>query len=136
MCTNHFLLFSVIRRYRRGFRSYFYNYLDEMAMSICASIPSDGPGLIYAVRRTCGEKANCQNICTDSKLRQQGDSEVRRLTWSCTESLHVYKRQPALADNYDKYSDSHKLGLAVFRHHSCTIGGCGPNYCCCRAVAL
>ena len=41
-------------------------------MSICASIPSEGPGLLYAVRRTCGEKATCKDICTDPKLRKQG----------------------------------------------------------------
>ena len=41
-------------------------------MSICASIPSEGPGLMYAVRRTCGEKATCKDICTDAKLRKQG----------------------------------------------------------------
>ena len=59
-------------RFRRGFRSYFYNYLDEIAMSICASIPSEGPGLLYAVRRTCGEKSTCKDICMDPKLRKQG----------------------------------------------------------------
>lgn len=121
-------------RFRRGFRSYFYNYLDEIAMSICASIPSEGPGLLYAVRRTCGEKATCKEICTDPKLRKQGPKEVQNLQWACAESLHVYKRQPALADNYEDYTDSHKLGLAIYRHYSCTIGGCGPNYCCCRAA--
>ena len=63
---------EALKRFRRGFRSYFYNYLDEIAMSICASIPSEGPGLIYAVRRTCGEKATCKDICTDPKLRKQG----------------------------------------------------------------
>ena len=61
-----------LKRERRGFRSYFYNYLDEIAMSICASIPSEGPGLLYAVRRTCGEKSTCRDICTDPKLRKQG----------------------------------------------------------------
>lgn len=86
--------------------------------------------------RTCGEKDDCKHICTDPKLRQQGPKEVQDLTWDCMESIHVYKRQPALADNYDEYTDSHKLGLAVFRHHSCCVSKCGPNYCCCRAVAL
>ncbi|XP_048586089.1 uncharacterized protein LOC116611361 isoform X1 [Nematostella vectensis] len=127
---------AMLERHRRGFRSYFYNYLDEIAMSICSAIPADGPGLIYAVRRTCGDKDDCRKICTDPKLREQGPKEVQQLTWNCTESLHVYKRQPSLADNYDNYTDSRKLGLAVFRHHSCTVVGCGPNYCCCRAVAL
>lgn len=125
---------SELRRDRRGFRSYFYNYLDEIAMSICASIPSEGPGLLYAVRRTCGEKATCKDVCTDPKLRKQGPKEVQNLQWACSESLHVYKRQPSLADNYEDYTDSHKLGLAIYRHYSCTIGGCGPNYCCCRAA--
>ena len=75
MFSNYFLPFSVI--HRRGFRSYFNNYLDEMAMAICASIPSDGPSLVYAVRRTCGEKATCRDSCTDAKLREQGPSEFR-----------------------------------------------------------
>lgn len=125
---------DMLKRTRRGFRSYFYNYLDEIAMSVCASIPSEGPGLLYAVRRTCGEKSTCKDICTDQKLRHQGPKEVQSLQWACSESLHVYKRQPSLADNYEDYTDSHKLGLAIYRHYSCTIGGCGPNYCCCRAA--
>merc|ERR550534_3300652 len=58
---------DMLHRSRRGFRSYFYNYLDEIAMSVCASIPSEGPGLLYAVRRTCGEKSTCKDICTDQK---------------------------------------------------------------------
>jgi len=127
-------LVNTLKRSRRGFRSYFYNYLDEIAMSVCASIPSEGPGLLYAVRRTCGEKSTCKDICTDQKLRHQGPKEVQSLQWACSESLHVYKRQPSLADNYEDYTDSHKLGLAIYRHYSCTIGGCGPNYCCCRAA--
>ena len=86
--------------------------------------------------RTCGEKPDCKHICTEESLHQQAPSEIRNLTWDCIESLHVYKRQPALADNYDEDTDPHKLGLAVFRHYSCTVSGCGPNYCCCRAVAL
>ena len=126
-----------LKRYRRGFRSYFYNYLDELAMGICASIPAEGPGLNYAVRRTCGEHEllTCKQICTDSRLIQQSPKEVQKLSWTCAESLHVYKRQPALADNYEEYTDSNKLGLAVYRHNSCSVGKCGPNYCCCRAFA-
>lgn len=124
---------TTLKRSRRGYRSYYYNYLDEIAMSICAALPSEGPGLIYAVRRTCGEKPTCKDICTDHALRKQGPKEVQSLVWACSESLHVYKRQPSLADNYEEYTDSHKLGLAIYRHFSCTIGGCGPNYCCCRA---
>merc|ERR550534_1509880 len=58
---------DMLHRSRRGFRSYFYNYLDEIAMSVCASIPSEGPGLLYAVRRTCGEKSTCKDICNDQK---------------------------------------------------------------------
>ena len=106
-------------------------------MGICASIPAEGPGLNYAVRRTCGEheEFTCKQICTDAKLIQQSPTEVQKLTWTCAESLHVYKRQPALADNYEEYTDSNKLGLAVYRHNSCGVGKCGPNYCCCRAYA-
>ena len=47
-------------------------------MSICASIPSEGPGLMYAVRRTCGEKSTCKDICTDAKLRKQGMPKLYR----------------------------------------------------------
>ena len=78
---------SDLRRVRRGFRSYFYNYLDEIAMSICASIPSEGPGLLYAVRRTCGEKATCKDICTDPKLRKQGKS----LAILYTAGIYIFK---------------------------------------------
>lgn len=63
---------SALKRSRRGYRAYYYNYLDEIAMSICAALPSEGPGLIYAVRRTCGEKPTCKDICTDHQLRKQG----------------------------------------------------------------
>lgn len=63
---------ETLKRSRRGYRAYFYNYLDEIAMSICAALPSEGPGLIYAVRRTCGEKPTCKDICTDHALRKQG----------------------------------------------------------------
>ncbi len=106
-------------------------------MGVCASIPAEGPGLNYAVRRTCGEHEvlTCKQICTDSKVIQQSPKEVQKLSWTCAESLHVYKRQPALADNYEEYTDSNKLGLAVYRHNSCSVGKCGPNYCCCRAFA-
>ena len=65
-----------LKRSRRGFRSYFYNYLDEIAMSICSAIPSEGPGLIYAVRRTCGEKMTCRDICKDKSLMKQGITEL------------------------------------------------------------
>lgn len=106
-------------------------------MGICASIPTEGPGLNYAVRRTCGEheQLTCKQICKDKALIEQSPKEVQKLTWTCAESLHVYKRQPALADNYEEYTDSNKLGLAVYRHNSCSVGKCGPNYCCCRAFA-
>ena len=58
----------------RGFRSFYRNYLDEMAMSVCASIPTDGPGYIYAVRRKCGESYNCQTICDGSRFRNTGNN--------------------------------------------------------------
>ena len=83
--------------------------------------------------RNCGGSSHCKQICKDPALRQQAPKEVRNLTWTCTESLHVYKRQPTLQDNYDEYEDSRKLGLAVYRHNSRTVAACGPNYCCCRA---
>ena len=60
------------KRYRRGFRGYYYNYLDEMAMSICASVPTHTSGTIFAVRRTCGEKATCKSICENPSLRKNG----------------------------------------------------------------
>ena len=123
-----------LSRARRSYGAYYYNYLDEIAMSVCAALPTDGPGLMYAVRRTCGTAETCEYICTESALREQAPTEVQSLTWSCVESLHVYKSQPTLADNYEEYTDSKKLGLAVYRHHSCTDVGCGPNYCCCRAA--
>ena len=61
-------------------------------------------------------------------------SEWQSKQWNCTESLHVYKRSPTLGDNYENYADSHKLGLSIYRYNSCTVGGAGPNYCCCSAT--
>ena len=48
--NQQFYFFSDQPRVRRSFRSYFYNFLGEIAMATCAALPSSAPGLIYAVR--------------------------------------------------------------------------------------
>jgi len=118
-------------RVKRAYQSYYYNYLDEMAMSICAAI-QQYVGQIYAVRRTPGEASTCKDICTNDELRDQAANEWKSKQWGCSESLHVYKGSKVLAENHDSDTDSHKLGLAVYRYQSCTLAGAGPNYCCCN----
>ena len=58
-------------RVKRAYQAYYYNYLDEMAMSICAAVQQYA-GQIYAVRRTPGEASTCKDICTNDELRNQG----------------------------------------------------------------
>lgn len=55
-------------------------------------------------------------------------------TWTCFDSLHVYKNQEQLRDNYDKDVDTGKIGLHNFRYGACDAKGCGPNYCCCTIL--
>jgi len=122
-----------VRIEKRGFRSYFYNYLDEMAMSICAGVPSRSGGYILAIRRTCSGSLTCKKLCTASFLFTHNKQDwIKSKKWTCLESLHVYKSRPVLSDNFVGYTDSYKLGLQVYRYHTCGQSGCGPNYCCCQ----
>jgi hypothetical protein len=75
-------------------------------MGLCASIPAEGPGLNYAMRRTCGKHEYSRAI---KYVRTEA-----LYSWTCVEFLHVFKRHPALADNYEEYTDSNKLGLVVY----------------------
>ena len=59
------------KRIKRSFRSYFDNYLDEMATSACVAIGNDA-GLYFAVRRACGSYGpSCNDICTSHTIRKQ-----------------------------------------------------------------
>ncbi len=70
-----FLSTEVHERKRRSFRSYYYNYYDEMAMSICASVPGAARH-VFPVRRACtsASKTTCAMVCKDPNLRKQRKS--------------------------------------------------------------
>ena len=123
---------KVNQRTKRGFKSYFENYLDEMANSACVAMGTKG-GLYFAVRRECKAGPSCYSICTSNTIRKQGQiwDKNKLLDTECVESLHVYKQRPSLADNKDQDTDVNKVGLAIYRYKTCHTTGCGPNYCCC-----
>ncbi|XP_028405433.1 uncharacterized protein LOC114527920 [Dendronephthya gigantea] len=125
---------EVHSRAKRGFKSYFENYLDEMATSACVAMGSTG-SLYFAVRRTCtsSNTQNCHSLCTSHQVRKEAQiwNPNKLLNSKCVESLHVYKGRPSLADNKNADTDVNKVGLAIYRYHSCHSSSCGPNYCCC-----
>lgn len=69
-CIDNLLLSTVNERKKRSFKSYFENYLDEMATSACVAMGSKG-GLYFAVRRKCGTFASCKEICKSTTIRRQ-----------------------------------------------------------------
>ncbi|XP_031571514.1 uncharacterized protein LOC116305687 [Actinia tenebrosa] len=119
---------------KRGFSSYYRNYYDEIAMSVCASMPMRGGGYIFPVRRACSStnKQTCSQLCASAGVRKQLTAGSSSYIFECLESLHIYKGRPQLAANPGGNTDVGRIGLIVYRYHSCSGSSCGPNYCCCR----
>ncbi|XP_031575366.1 uncharacterized protein LOC116308971 isoform X2 [Actinia tenebrosa] len=119
---------------KRGYGSYYSNsYFDQIAMSVCASLPSPAAKrIIFPVRRRCPSKDSCDQICKSRTVIAQ------LYPWAngsphCMESLHLYKGRPQLAPNPGSTNiDVNRVGLVIKRYHSCHVTECGPNYCCCR----
>ncbi|XP_048585882.1 uncharacterized protein LOC116620150 isoform X1 [Nematostella vectensis] len=110
--------------------SLYYNYYDEIATSVCSSVPNRS-GMRFAVRRKCPSTSTCQQICTGAKVTAQLQwSWTKHMTFDCIESLHIYKNRPVLSP--DSNADTGKIGLLVWRYHTCNRASCGPNYCCCQ----
>ena len=84
------------------------------AVCTAAQLSAGGTGQTAAVRRQCGGKLNCEQICKGIKKQ-------------CIESIHMYGNDAA--------DDVHKKGMFTHLYGSCTSGGCGPNYCCCTDKA-
>ncbi|XP_046859485.1 uncharacterized protein LOC124452900 [Xenia sp. Carnegie-2017] len=120
---------AAVVRNKRSFKSYFENYLDEMATSACAGMAKK-TGVYMGVRRACTSGATCKRICQSLKLLGRLPGGTRNS--DCVESFHVYERQPSLADSKLSDTDVNKIGQAIYRYKSCYANGCGPNYCCCR----
>ena len=55
-----FIIFSANNARAQGLRSYFNNYYDEIATSICTALSKDNH--VAAVRRTCGNGASCVGV--------------------------------------------------------------------------
>jgi len=88
-----------------------------LAQATCVSLNTAG-AWTYAVRRECGSGPDCTATCAALTESQGG-----RL--SAFNSLHLYGDLESNTDN--------KLGLKTYKYNG-VGGGCGPNYCCCRAT--
>eukprot|EP00730_Choanoeca_flexa_P008313 TRINITY_DN12475_c0_g4_i7.p2 TRINITY_DN12475_c0_g4~~TRINITY_DN12475_c0_g4_i7.p2 ORF type:complete len:131 (+),score=0.64 TRINITY_DN12475_c0_g4_i7:1078-1470(+) len=72
----------------------------------------------------------CPEVCASQLVKDQ-DGQTRGYTWTAYDSLHVYGRihkDPAP----DTSISSVKLSYKMFIYGGAG-GGCGPNFCCCRA---
>ena len=60
-----FIIFSANNARAQGLRSYFNNYYDEIATSICSALSRGNH--VAAVRRTCGNGASCVDVCRNAE---------------------------------------------------------------------
>eukprot|EP00730_Choanoeca_flexa_P008312 TRINITY_DN12475_c0_g4_i4.p1 TRINITY_DN12475_c0_g4~~TRINITY_DN12475_c0_g4_i4.p1 ORF type:complete len:449 (+),score=71.43 TRINITY_DN12475_c0_g4_i4:121-1347(+) len=105
---------------------------EEMAQAACAGLPrAPKSSWMLAVRRACTSAAPaCPEVCASQLVKDQ-DGQTRGYTWTAYDSLHVYGRihkDPAP----DTSISSVKLSYKMFIYGGAG-GGCGPNFCCCRA---
>eukprot|EP00092_Neocalanus_flemingeri_P023432 GFUD01025405.1.p1 GENE.GFUD01025405.1~~GFUD01025405.1.p1 ORF type:complete len:134 (+),score=15.51 GFUD01025405.1:36-437(+) len=109
--------------------------LDEMATAACTgmSVGHSKVGGVVAVRRQCSDlTADCNTVCQYAPVF----SPWKLKTWSCFDSIHVYKNQPELGKRTGGPVETTappgvgKYGPVIYRYGRCH-GGCGPNYCCC-----
>ncbi len=69
-CKFAYFFLTVNERKKRSFHSYFENYLDEMATSVCTSLAKAG-GYTFTVRRACVLGPSCHHICTSATIKKQ-----------------------------------------------------------------
>jgi len=97
--------------------------LDMIAQSTCGGL-NKKEGFIYAVRRPCPGSETCEQICQSEELKAQ-DPQIKAKTGRCQSAIHVYSGRPPITGNK-------RLGPKIYLYSTCRLGGCGPNYCCCR----
>ncbi|WAR21392.1 hypothetical protein MAR_015366 [Mya arenaria] len=92
-----------------------YDYRDQMAQATCTALLDTSSAHVYAVRRTCSSlTVPCADVCSSLSL-------------TCFNSLHVYSPHTWLPWGVTGQKTSF-----MYRYNACG-GGCGPNFCCCRA---
>merc|ERR1719333_559148 len=112
------------------------NDLDQMAVSACTGI-SSVKGTNVAVRRQCNNNAaECSTMCKNAPGFNNGAAN----SFSCFDSVHVYKNRPDLGARPGGTTETTapggvgQYGPVIHRYGGC-VGGCGPNYCCCLGRA-
>lgn len=106
---------------------------EIIAQSACEGLLTNSnlPGWVYAVQRLCSGTENCHQICSSRVLHGQ-DSQTAHSTWSALGAFHVYGSRPSSSAST---RNSPHIGLKVYYNQGYAAStGCGPNYCCCRAV--
>ncbi|XP_053374503.1 uncharacterized protein LOC123532088 [Mercenaria mercenaria] len=83
-------------------------YKVKIAQATCTGILYGTANYVSAVTRQCKSTAEttCETVCTD-------------LGKTCFNSLHLYDRKTG------------SVSLKTYKYNSCTVAGCGPNFCCC-----
>ena len=103
---------------------------DIIAQATCSAyVQLNTHGWMYAVRRDCSNSTpTCDQICANKYLHVQDAQTAQRTIRTCAGAVHVYLGRPATGSG-----NTPKLGLkTLFEGFEKCIGGCGPNYCCCK----
>ena len=108
---------------------------EIIAQSACEGLASNRnlPGWVYGVQRVCSgsNRETCVQLCSSNILRGQ-DPQTAHRTWSTIGAFHVYGGRPSSGPGT---RNAPHQGLKVY--YSPTLhryGGCGANWCCCRAT--
>ncbi|XP_053374504.1 uncharacterized protein LOC128547012 [Mercenaria mercenaria] len=90
-----------------------HEYKAKIAQATCTGILYGTANYVSAVTRQCTSTAEtCETVCTD-------------LGKTCFNSLHLYDRKPK------EVFETGSVSLKTYKYNSCTVVGCGPNFCCC-----
>lgn len=107
--------------------------LDEYpqleAQSICSSESIPSAGWVSAVPRECPSNTSCDTICKSIPLHAPDEQRRKARNHVCLSSYHVYN---------DAFSTKlHYPGLKTYKYqgNSCSVTGCGPNFCCCLSYS-
>lgn len=107
---------------------------EIIAQSACEGLLTNSNlgGWVYAVQRVCNSnQETCEHVCSSRVLHGQ-DSQTAHSTWSTLGAFHVYGSRPSSGAST---RNSPHIGLKVYYNTGYFRStGCGPNYCCCRAV--
>ena len=113
----------------------FHNEYETIAQSACTTMAISGNhiGWTFAVKRQCDSStASCETICSLQTLHAL-DKQTSEKQWSCLGAVHVYADRPV---SQPSTTSRPSIGFKVYWSPTYyTSKNCGPNYCCCFAVA-